>query len=73
MCRALYAIAFGELVSKRKAAEWAVSALPEPWPGLVERSVARRTDPADDGATITHVLDFVQWVAAESEKYGARA
>lgn len=73
MCRALYTLSFSELASKRKAADWAVSTLPEPWGSLVERAVALRADATPDESTIADVLDFVQWVAAESEKYGARA
>jgi predicted nucleotidyltransferase len=67
MCRALYAITIGELVSKAKAAEWASSALPEPWRSLVGRSVASRADSTDDEATIADVLGFVEWVATEGE------
>ena len=67
MCRALYTLAFGELISKRKAAEWAISALPEPWRTLVEGAVARRTDDSSDPDTIVDVLAFVQWCAAEGE------
>jgi hypothetical protein len=67
MCRALYTLAFGELASKRTAAEWAVSALPGPWRGLVETAVARRADATPDEATIEDVLRFVQWAAADAE------
>jgi len=65
MCRALYALAFGELASKRRAAEWAMSALPEPWRELVARSVASRADPTPDPNTIADVLSFVEWAAGE--------
>ncbi len=64
MCRALYTLAFGELVSKWKAVEWAASTLPEPWSALVQKSVAARADPTPDETTIADVLAFVQWVAA---------
>src|SRR5439155_9616450 len=69
MCRALYTLAFGELVSKRKAVQWAVSELPEPWRGLVEKVVQRRADPTPDETTVESVLCFVQWVAAEGEAF----
>jgi len=71
MCRALYTLAFGELVSKRKAAEWAVSGLPEPWRELVEKAVAARADPAPDEDAIPDVLGFVQWVAVEGETFAS--
>ena len=65
MCRALYTLVFGDLVSKQRAAAWAVSVLPEPWPSLVESSVAGRADPTPAPAAIPDVLRFVEWVAAE--------
>jgi len=71
MCRALYTLTSGELVSKRKAAEWAVSELPEPWRGLAEKAVQRRADPTPDETTVESVLCFVQWVAAEGEAFAA--
>ncbi|MGH2404381.1 MAG: aminoglycoside adenylyltransferase domain-containing protein, partial [bacterium] len=73
MCRALYTLAFGELPSKGKAAAWAISALPEPWRSLVEKMVAVRAGETPERATVDDVLQFVQWVAAESQKYGTRA
>src|SRR5206468_9530234 len=39
MCRALYTLAFGQRSEERRAVEWAVSELPEPWRGLVEKVV----------------------------------
>jgi hypothetical protein len=69
MCRALYTLAFGDLVSKQRAAEWAVSALPEEWRGLIEAAVAQRADDTPDDATIQDVLTFVQWVASEGETF----
>jgi predicted nucleotidyltransferase len=73
MCRALYTLTFGELVSKRVAAEWAVSALPAPWRRLVEEAVARRADETPDPDTIGAVLGFVEWAASEGEEYLTRA
>lgn len=67
MCRALYTLVFGDLVSKQRAAAWAVSALPEPWRGMVESSVAGRADTAPAPASVPDVLRFVEWVAAEGE------
>jgi predicted nucleotidyltransferase len=67
MCRALYTLASGELASKRKAAEWAVTALPEPWCGLVAGAVSTRADATPDQTTIEGVRSFVQWAAAEGD------
>ena len=73
MCRALYTLACGELASKRKAAEWAITALSEPQRSLVETAVASRADVTPDKATIEDVLRFVQWAAAEGERFVSRA
>ena len=71
MCRALYTLAFGDLVSKQKATVWAVSALPAPWLGLVQTTVTSRADATPDEATIEDVLRFVQWAAAEAETFAS--
>jgi predicted nucleotidyltransferase len=71
MCRALYALQFGELASKRTAAEWAISALPDRWRALVERSVDGRADATPDEDRIAEVLDFVQWCATDGERIGS--
>jgi hypothetical protein len=68
MCRALYTLAFGELVSKGRATEWAVSGLPEPWRSLVEKAVARRHDASPDEDSVADVLAFVEWAALEGAK-----
>ena len=71
MCRALYTLALGELVSKRKASSWAGSTLPGAWRALVEKTVAMRADDTPDETTVESVLRFVQWVAAEGEAFAA--
>ena len=71
MCRGLYTLAFGELVSKQRAASWAISALPEPWRDLVATSVAARADPTPDPATIAGILGFVEWAAMEGDEAAA--
>jgi len=42
MCRALYVLAHGAIVSKPAAARWAVAALPERWHSLIEQAAAWR-------------------------------
>ena len=71
MCRALYTLALGELVSKRKAASWAGSTLPGAWRALVEKAIAMRADDTPDETTVETVLRFVQWVAAEGQAFAA--
>jgi len=71
MCRALHTLAFGELASKQTAAEWAASLLPEPWRGVMKRSVAARADDTPDEDRIASILSFVQWAASEGEPFAA--
>jgi len=67
MCRALYTLAFGELVSKRKAVEWALSVLPESWRALVEKAVAGRADDSAAPDSVADALAFVECVAGQAE------
>ncbi len=58
LCRVLYTLEFGEIVSKRLAAEWALSVLGENWRPLIERALQGRQIPqlpceqADADATL---------------------
>jgi hypothetical protein len=51
MCRALYTLRYGTIVSKTAAARWVQEALGRPWEGLIEQALAWRCDmpPAGDG------------------------
>lgn len=55
MCRALYAIKNGEQVSKKKAAEWAMSELPE-WSELIRSAIIWRY--TKDESQINHEATF---------------
>ena len=63
MCRALYCLDHGRVVSKPAAAAWASRRLGPPWPELVARALGWRADqrPDDDGlvATLALVADAV--------------
>jgi len=63
MCRALYTLACGDLISKPRAVAWATTALPEPWRSLVARSQAWRSDSAPDLSIVPEVRRFVEWAA----------
>ncbi len=63
MCRALYTVACGELVSKPRAVAWAIATLPEPWRTVVIRSQSWRTDTTTDPSIVPEVMQFVQWAA----------
>jgi aminoglycoside adenylyltransferase-like protein len=63
MCRALYCLEHGVVVSKPAAAAWASRQLAPPWPELVARALGWRADPRPDhdglGATLGLVTDAV--------------
>lgn len=70
ICRALYAIAFGDVPTKPHAVRWALDALPEPACTLVKWSRDWRTDRTEDPSTIREVKSFVKWALAYIEKIG---
>jgi predicted nucleotidyltransferase len=70
MCRALYTLTHGELLSKPQAVAWALERLPEPWRSTVERSQAWRTDSTPDPGTVPEVRRFVEWVASGGGNVG---
>ena len=60
MCRALYTLEKGGIVSKPVAANWAIQALDARWKGLIERAGAwREEDGIDD---LQETLDFIRYV-----------
>jgi hypothetical protein len=59
MCRDLYVLERGVLVSKPVAAAWARSRLGSPWAAVVERSLAWRADERVDDDSLAGTLGFV--------------
>jgi hypothetical protein len=59
MCRDLYALDHGVLVSKPVAAAWAGRRLGSPWAGLIERALAWRADERPDDRSLPETLRFV--------------
>jgi hypothetical protein len=67
MCRALYALEHGAIVSKPAAARWAQAALGEPRAALIEAALAGR-----QGAPFDHLKetqDFIRYTLARSRQY----
>jgi hypothetical protein len=58
MCRALYALEFGAVISKPAACRWALAALDVRWHPLIERSLRRESDEA----TKDEMMAFVRYV-----------
>jgi hypothetical protein len=65
MCRALYTLEKGVIVSKPVAARWAQHALDARWAGLIERALAwREEDGIDD---LQETLEFIRYALERSQ------
>ncbi|HZQ38968.1 MAG TPA: aminoglycoside adenylyltransferase domain-containing protein [Dehalococcoidia bacterium] len=64
MCRALYTLEYGAIVSKPEAAAWARTALGEEWAPLIDRALAWRSDSTE--ADPAEALAFVRLAIARS-------
>ncbi|MGI8688342.1 MAG: aminoglycoside adenylyltransferase domain-containing protein [Thermomicrobiales bacterium] len=62
MCRALYTLAHGTVVSKPAAATWAQQTLPPPWPTLIAKALVWRHDTRPDD--MTEMLAFIRYTVA---------
>jgi Domain of unknown function (DUF4111)/Nucleotidyltransferase domain len=62
MCRDLYVLEHGTVVSKPAAAAWASRRLGPPWPAMIERALAWRSDPRVDDRALPETLAFVAHV-----------
>ncbi len=65
MCRALYTLAHGTVVSKPAAAVWAQQTLPLPWPDLITQALVWRYDTRPDA--MTAMLAFIRYTIAQAE------
>ncbi len=66
MCRALYVLDRGELVSKPEAARWAQRHLAPEWRPLIERALAWRADATLDAAALPETLRFLRFTLSHS-------
>jgi len=62
MCRMLYTLRHGEIVSKQEAARWAMAALAERWQGLVETAVNWSGEDLDN---FEETVDFIRYTSGE--------
>ena len=67
MCRALYTLQHGIVVSKPVAARWAQEALGEPWAALIERALVwRHGAPLDN---LNETLDFIRYTLERGQQF----
>jgi predicted nucleotidyltransferase len=64
MCRILYTLEYGTVVSKPAAAKWALGVLDRRWVDLIERALTWQPDEAMD--RLEQTLDFIRWALAHS-------
>jgi len=65
MCRALYTLQYGSIVSKPVAARWAQMALGEQWAALIEWAIAWSPDAPLDN--LNETLDFIRYALERSQ------
>lgn len=68
ICRALYTIKTGALVTKHEAVNWAIQALPDRWKDLVLHSQEWRQDPTVDPSVNLEVRTFILWAFDQTNK-----
>jgi len=64
MCRALYALEFGEIISKQKAFVWAKANLDKKWRKLIDWAIEKRADNKKDKRALVKTLEFLKFVVA---------
>ncbi len=67
MCRALYALEHGSVVSKPTAARWAIATLDDRWTLLIEQALAWRPHQSMD--QYENVLDFIRDTLERSQPF----
>ncbi len=66
MCRALYAMEYGEIISKPKAAEWAMKTLDEKWKPVIQNALLTRSDSSQSELNAnTEALQFLSFVVSK--------
>ncbi len=71
MCRALYTLHHGAIVSKTVAARWARTALGSRWEALIEHASAWQRDAR--WGNLNGTLDFIRYTLAYSRQFSASA
>jgi hypothetical protein len=70
MCRALYCLEHGQVISKPAAAAWASQQLDPPWPELVDQALGWRTDQRPDDESLAATLGLVADAVARARTAG---
>jgi hypothetical protein len=70
ICRILYTLQYGTVVSKQKAARWAEETLDNRWTPLVEQTWEGRSNPGVDASPdqVNETLDFIRYALEHSKE-----
>jgi predicted nucleotidyltransferase len=66
MCRALYALEYGDIVSKPTAARWARQTLNKRWAGLIDRAAAWPQEPQPDN--LNETLELIRYTIDRAQQ-----
>ncbi len=71
ICRLLYTLQYGTVVSKPVAARWAQATLGERWVSLIERAWVGRQNPhlSAEAGDINETLDFIRYALERSQSF----
>lgn len=71
LCRILYTLQFGDIVSKAKAAKWAKETLDEKWNTLIDQAWIGRHNPQLLASThdINQTLDLIRYAVERGEEF----
>jgi hypothetical protein len=71
LCRVLYTLHYGTVVSKSIAAHWAQVTLGERWAPLIERTWAGRHNPGLDASSedVNGTLEFIRYTLERSQQF----
>jgi len=64
LCRILYSHTHGTVVSKPKAAEWALRALPDPWHQVINEALAAESGSRVNGLALDTIARFIEFTDA---------
>jgi hypothetical protein len=68
LCRILYTLQWGDIVSKRAAAQWAQENLDGKWVPLIEQAWLRRQSPPAKLGNVGETLNFIRYALERSQQ-----
>lgn len=69
MCRVLYTLQYGAIVSKNAAAEWVQATLREPWATLIDRALIWRIRAGTPLISMEDAQDFIRYTVERASRH----